>query len=66
LDAVLAEIPLAGGKGFANRIDRKELRDGHESNGGGGAAAGTRRGIDARAHGGELLGDGHKTKKRGS
>ena len=49
LDAVLAEIALAGRVGLADGVDGKGLGNGDEPDGGGVPAGRPGRGVDARA-----------------
>ena len=62
LDAVLAEVPLAGGGRGAHGVDREGLRDGDEGDGGGVPPGPLRGGSDPGPDDGEVVGDGHRAR----
>ena len=62
LDAVLAEIPLAGGRGLADGVDPERLRDGDKGDAGGVPPGPLRRCSDPGADCREVVGDGHRAR----
>ena len=60
LNAVLAEFPLTGRRGFVDRLDSERFRDRNESHIGGFPAGPLRRRSDPVADDREVVGDGHR------